>query len=144
MSTTAKEILSAAIGLINSAETSTGRTDTAANEDYKARTLLILNVLRGEVFPYSSTYGQPDGNARLVCGRIPDFDSDIGLDDIIAQTILPYGLAAQLLLGEDPAAASFFQQRYEELIARLGSGVPRSFEPIEDVYGGIQNSETGG
>ncbi len=144
MPTTAQEVFNAAMGLIDSAEASTGRTDTASNADYKSRTLLILNVLRGEVYPYSSTCAKPAEGTRPICDRITDFVSDMGLDDTIAQTVLPYGLAAQLLLEENPSAASFFQQRYEELIARLGAAVPRGFEPIEDVYGGIGYSEAGG
>jgi hypothetical protein len=58
----------------------------------------------------------------------------IGLDDYLAQTVLPYGLAATLLLDENPNVASFFQQRYEEL--KTASKIPNEFAPIENVYGG--------
>ena len=55
---------------------------------------------------------------------------------------MPYGLAAHLLIDENPTVAAFFQQRYEELLDKLGN-VPAEFEPIEDVYGGIGHSEGG-
>lgn len=48
---------------------------------------------------------------------------------------MPYGLAAHLLLDENPTAASFFNQRYEELKASLRAGLPTMSEDIEDVYG---------
>ena len=48
---------------------------------------------------------------------------------------MPYGLAAHLLLAEDPATASFFQQRYDELKMRLSVGMPSASEDIVDVYG---------
>ena len=50
---------------------------------------------------------------------ISDFDTPINLDDYIAQTVMPYGLAAHLLIDENPTVASFFQQRYEELLDKL-------------------------
>jgi hypothetical protein len=48
---------------------------------------------------------------------------------------MPYGLAAHLLLDENPSAASYYQQRYDELKATLTRGLPQSSEDIEDVYG---------
>ena len=46
-------------------------------------------------------------------------------------------LAAHLLIDENPTSASFFQQRYDELKAKLRLGFPAEFEPIEDIYGGL-------
>ena len=143
MSTTAQDIFNAAMALIDEVDKSSGSTDTAANREYKNKTLLILNVLRGEAYPFSDTYNAAGDGSRPVCAAIMDFYSDVGLDDIIAQSVLPYGPAAQLMLEENPNAASFLQQRYEELLARHGSGVPQGFAPIEDVYGGIEYSDFG-
>ena len=66
--------------------------------------------------------------ACLVAGVTPDlllgdFDSmeqPVDLDDAIAQTVLPYGLAAHLLLGENDQMAAFFFQRYAELLRGIG------------------------
>ncbi len=138
MSITAQEIFGAAMGLIDSVDTSSGETDTAANAAYKSRALFIINVLLGELYPYSDAYAAAGGGRRPSCAAVTDFYTGVGLDDTIARTVLPYGLAAQLLLEENPSAASFFQQRYEELLAKLGSGVPQSFESVEDIYGGIE------
>ena len=39
------------------------------------------------------------------------------------------------MLDENDAIAAFFQQRYEELLHKLGAGVPGEWESISDVYG---------
>lgn len=134
--TTAQEVFSAAMGLIDEVNESTGATDTNDTREYKQRTLLILNVLRGELYPYSDTYQKPeDGGVRAIAKVIESFDEAIDLDDYICQTVMPYGLAAHLLLDENPSAASFFNQRYDELKAGLARGLSAVSEDIEDVYG---------
>jgi len=50
---------------------------------------------------------------------------------------MPYGLAANLLVDENPSAASFYQQRYEELRAMFIARLPASVEDIELLYGGV-------
>lgn len=131
--TNAQNIFDAAISLMDSVSDD-GRTDTADNTEYKNRTLAILNILRGELYPFSDTY-EADDEGRPVAATIKAFDKPIDLDDYICQTIMPYGLAAHLLLAEDPATANFFQQRYDELKMRLAVGMPSSSEDVEDVYG---------
>ena len=144
MSANVQDIFSAAMGLIDSVDVSSGETDTAANAVYKSRTLFIINVLLGELYPYSDAYAAAGDGKRPSCAAVTNFLDAVGIDDTIARTILPYGLAAQLLLEENPGAASFFQQRYEELTARLGCSVPQCFEAIESTYGGIEHSMDGG
>lgn len=143
MSTTAQDVFNGAMALMDSVDTVTGDTNTAGNAAYKSRTLSIINILRGEVYPYCANYPGFGGGERPFCGAVGSFTDDLGIDDAIAQTVLPYGLASQLLLEENPAAASFFQQRFEELLMRLSPCVPQNFADIEDVYGGIGYGEYG-
>ena len=119
-----------------------GKTDWADTVEYKNSAMNILNILIGECFPYSDTYrNYSDGfkpklkGRRPVCEQIETWDSDVGIDDVIANTVMPYGLAAQLLLDENPSSAAFFQQRYEELLRRLGASCPNTWESIENMYG---------
>ena len=102
--------------------------------EYQNRTLPILNILRGELYPFSDTY-ETDDEGRPVAALIRTFDKPIDLDDYICQSVMPYGLAAHLLLAEDPSTANFFQQRYDELKMRLSVGMPSKSEDVEDVYG---------
>lgn len=133
--TTAQQVFDITMGLIDEVNGSSGATDTADTREYRVRALYILNALRGELYPYSDTYTAATDGSRPIAPAILAFDGIIQLDDHICQSVLPYGLAAQLLLGEDPSSASFFQQRYEELRDGLTKGFPKSSESIVDVYG---------
>jgi hypothetical protein len=109
-------------------------------KEYQDRTLAILNVLQNELYPFSDTYklNQEWGSRRRpVADRLESLYDNIDLDDYCAGTVLPYGLAAHLLLNEDPSTANYCQQRYEELKASLTRGMPAESEDITDVYGGI-------
>lgn len=137
--TTAQWVFDKAMYLMDEADESTGLADHAQTREYKNRTLPILNVLRIECFPYSDTNPPRVPGKRSVCPEIPDFETDIALDDGLCQGVLPYGLAAHLLLDENPALASYFQQRYEELLRAMGRGIPARSEDIVDLYGGIEH-----
>lgn len=135
--TNAEWVFARAIHLMDEQNESTGETKTADTKEYRLRTLSILNILRNELYPYSDTYEASVGRKRPVCQMIATFEEDIGLDDVLAQSILPYGLAAHLLLGENDALASFFNQRYMELINTLAAKAPSEWESIEPAYGSI-------
>lgn len=130
---TAQRVFDLTMGLMGEVNESTGATDTSDTKEYKVRTLFILNVIKGELYPYSDTYAATTDGTRPVCAVISDFTTPIGIDDTLCETVMPYGLAAHLLLDENPDMASFFEQRYEEMKLRL-QNVPASFGQIEDVY----------
>lgn len=119
-----------------------GRTDNQDTKEYKNRTLGILNILRGELHPYSDdTYPKEPGSTegvslRPIAPLISNFEDAICLDDYLCQSVMPYGLAAHLLLDENPSSASFFQQKYDELKASAARGLPQVATDIEDVYSG--------
>lgn len=140
--TNAQTVYEMAIALMDSMSDS-GQADVADNNEYKHRALPILNILRGELYPYSDTH-ETDDEGRPIAALIRDFEKPIDLDDYICQSVMPYGLAAHLLLQEDPAAASFFQQRYDELKRTLAIGLPTESEEIVDVYGGWPYNDFGG
>lgn len=136
--TTAQEVFEYAMTLMDELNESNGNADTSDTREYKNRTLAILNILRGELYPFSDTYTTGDAGTRPIAEKIKDFTSAIGLDDYICQSVLPYGLAAHLLMQEDPTGANFFQQRYDELKTLLARGIPAESTDIIDVYGGIE------
>ena len=114
--------------------------------EYQNRTLAILNILQGELYFYSDTFPKWqdwDTGRRPVLRPIESLYDVIDLDDYCAGTIMPYGLAAHLLLDENPTAAGYFQQRYEELLRRLMNGIGKlaTSEDIEDVYGPVGGIE---
>lgn len=133
--TTAQRVFDIAMALIDEVNETSGQTDTADTREYKVRTLLILNALRGELYPYSDTFSAQEDGKRPILAVIQQFSDIIQMDDYICQTVMPYGLAAQLLADENPTVAGFLQQRYEELRNGLSKGLPQSASAIEDVYG---------
>lgn len=139
--TNAQWVFEKAMHLMDEVNESTGAADTADTKEYKNRTLPILNILRIECFPASDTYRVTTPGKRPVCREIQDFESPIGLDDGICQGVLPYGLAAHLLLDENPDMASYFNQRYVELLNMYKNSIPAASEDIETLYGGIEYGE---
>lgn len=130
-----------------------GETDTSDNQEYKLRTLAIINMLVNELYPYSDTCVKVPGK-RSVHPPLTNLAQEIDLDDYCCGLVLPYGLAARLFTDENPTQAGFYEQEYERLLAGLkrGEGMTASSEPIDDVYGGsyidgeghIQYLNTGG
>ena len=137
--TTAEKVFELAINLMDELNDS-GEYDYADTDEYRNRTLGILNILKGELYPFSDTFRKNqewERGRRPIVSAITAFDQVIDLDDYICQSVMPYGLAAHLLMDENPASAGFFQQRYDELKAQLMRGMPAESEEITDVYGGL-------
>lgn len=136
--TTAERVFELAINLMDELDDS-GEYSYTDTEEYRNRTLGILNILRGELYMYSDTYRKNqewESGRRPIVVTISDFDQIIDLDDYICQSIMPYGLAAHLLMDENPTSAGYFQQRYDELKMMLVRGMPADgSEDIADVYG---------
>lgn len=90
------------------------------SDDYKKKSWSILTTLQTELLPLSV-----DPIA------ITSDQSTLQVDDRTANMVLPYGLAAHLLITEDTTRASFFNSRYDELKRRR----PAKIAKITDVYG---------
>ena len=140
--TTPEMVLELAIALADNQDES-GKYKIADNDEYRYRTLQILNTMTGELFPYSDTYKITEKGKRPIIEYLVSFDQPIGLDDYICRSVLPEGLCALLFAGEDPTMASTHMQIYEERKATLARGMPAESEPIVDVYGGGYYDEDG-
>ncbi len=132
--TTAQWIFERAMGLMDTGDEASGAKDIGATRPYKNRTLDILNVLGRECVQYSGD---------MAWCELTGFDQEVGVDDELAQGVMPYGLAAHLLLEEHPAGASFFQQRYEELLERWRRRRSAQWESLDPPYGGIEMGRDG-
>lgn len=128
---TLEEIFTAAMGLMDELDAA----GSARNDDtleYAARAPGIVNMMISEY--------------RILSGKAGSFtavekmdDPVLLVDDTYAAAVMHYGLAANLLVDENPAAASFFQQRYEELRnIYFSRRTANTDEAVEDMYGGIE------
>lgn len=88
---------------------------------YQSKAIKILTTLQAELLPLSATVTP-----------ISTLDDVLVVSDRTALTVLPYGLAAHLLIVDDPGTASFYNARYDELKRKLGAS---EIVPITDVYG---------
>ena len=128
--TTANWVFDRAIHLMDEQNETNGKTRTQDTKEYEFRTLSILNVLRNELYPYSDTYEVRTDGRRPVCVELTSMEQPIDLDDALCQSVLPYGLAAHLLLGENNTMADFFNQRYEKMLNELRSRSTAEWEDI--------------
>lgn len=103
MAVTGQQVFDNALVLMDEV-TETGAISTDTPNYYKTKALTILTTLQAELLPLSQTPPV-----------ITDLTQPLLVSDRDALSILPYGLAAHLLLAEDLNAASFFNNRYDEL-----------------------------
>ena len=110
--------------------TSEGESQSNDTLEYEHRTPRIMNTLTAE-------YLVLVGNASnwALAESVEDMSP---VPQNYAVTVMPYGLAANLLVDENPTAASFFQQRYEELRSTYLAKSPATISDIENVYGGVE------
>jgi hypothetical protein len=113
----AQEIFITAMNLMD--EDSEDGTFQGYSDEYKKKAWSILTLLLAELVTASGT-----------TEVIADETTLVSVDDRIARTVLPYGLAAHLLINEDQNRAAFFNARYDELKRKKTAIVT----PITDVY----------
>ena len=133
--TTANWVFDRAIHLMDEQNETNGKTRTQDTKEYEYRSLSILNVLRNELYPYSDTYEVRSDGKRSVPPELTSMEQPIDLDDALCQSVMPYGLAAHLLLGENDSMASFFNQRYMELLNQLKIRATAVWEDIPFNFG---------
>lgn len=134
---TAEEVFKASMGLMDelSADGSARTSDTM---EYEHRTPGIINMMISE---YRILAGMSGGFVPVESLE----DPILKIDDTYAIGVMQYGLAANLLVDENPTAASFYEQRYEELRTLYFARRPaEGGEEIVDLYGGIEYGKFGG
>lgn len=136
--TTAREVFAIAMALLDELNERTGLAETNETRDYGQRTPAIINLLAGELYPYSDTRAAAEPGRRSVCPPVTALEDTVALDDYLCRSVLPCGLAARLVLDENPSVASFYERRYNELLSQHVSRLPAVFESIPDVYGGLR------
>ena len=109
-----------------------GAIDQDTTQEYKAKAPMILTTLQNELVGIDNRYRKE--SERVYPVIIESLDQPLQVDSIKATTLLAYGLAAHLMLDEDTAKASFFEQRYEELRAVFLKPIPQKPESKLDVY----------
>lgn len=132
----AEEIFTITMAMIDEMTTS-GTLDEATTAEYRAKAPSILSMLQAEIIGIENRYR--DAKEQIQPVPIEDLEQPLQIDVIKATTLLTNGLAANLMLVEDKALASFFEQRYEEMKAMFLKSKPRKPETRQDVYDSTLN-----
>ena len=120
------EVFNAAMGLMDELS-STGAAQTSDTKEYEYRTPAIVNQMVAEHNILSGA-----GSKWVPVEGLEDY---IKVDNNYALGVMNYGLAANLLVDENPTAAGFFQQRYEELRNLYMTRKAAEVGAVEDMYG---------
>lgn len=134
---TVKKIYDMAIHLMDEQSESSGATETVDTEEYKFRTISILNGVIPALRPYSEKPWKDRTAAILYAAdyKNPQFDQEIPLDDTLCFALLPLYLAGMLLSSENEDLSALFMNRYDRAFLDLRNKLPAEFEPIKPVYG---------
>ena len=139
---TIQQVFDTAIHLMDEQSETSGGTVTTDTNEYKYRTISILNAILPSLYPYSDNYDF-EATGRPTCPMLtvpanyasPDFKQQIPLDNTLALGVLPYGLAAHLLSGENERLSAWMMQRFNQAFIDLRNKIPAAFEAIVAPYG---------
>jgi hypothetical protein len=120
----AQDVFIMAMNLMD--EESENGTYSGYPDEYKKKAWSILTLLQAELT-----------RASDLPTPITNESSIVQIDDRTGCTVLPYGLAAHLLMTEDQTRAAFFNARYDELKRKR----PAVISKIVDVYSPSEEEE---
>lgn len=102
MAVTGNQVFTIALTLID--EVATSGVIDKSDLTLPTKALSFLTILQSEMKP----------NSAASDVMLKSLNDQLALSDWQCLSVLPYGLAALLTLQDAPAAANFFQQKYEE------------------------------
>lgn len=115
--------------------------DEAGTSDYEKRTPPIVNSMMGAVWMASEEH---HFGPHSMWTPVTDMSDELsGVDQSLALSAMPYGLAAQLYLGEDHIRAGSWWSIFEERVALFKRSRPAEAEAITDCYGGFGHNDFG-
>lgn len=126
----AEEIFMSAMALMD--EMSSETLDETSVAEYKVKAPYILTILQSEIIGIENRFKKVED--WIFPTKIESLEDYLEIDDIKAQTMLSYGLAAQLMMHEDTALANFFESKYEELRTMFLKPTAVKKSAITDVY----------
>lgn len=113
----------------------------ASDESYETRVIPLVNSLIGQCWQMSEDY---DTGSRAIWEPVDSMDDEIiGIDQHIALSVMPFGLASLLYLDEDSIRANSWWQVYQDGLVDARRS-PAKFKGIEDVYGILQSNNQDG
>lgn len=134
---TVQNIFDMAIHILDEQSESTGATKTSDTDEYRFRTISILNSAIPVLWPFSESY-DPEEDVPVLDAddyKNPDLDQIVEIDDRLALSVLPYFLAAKLIQTENESLAALCMTQYREAFQDLRTRGKGTFERIQTSYG---------
>lgn len=134
---TVQTIFDMAIHILDEQSESSGATQTSDTDEYRFRTISILNSAIPALWPFSESY-DPAGEVPTLYAddyKNPDLDQVVEIDDRLALSVLPYFLAAKLIQTENESLAALCMTQYREAFQDLRTRGKGTFERIQTSYG---------
>lgn len=92
----------------------------------------VLNQLLMRCFQTENALRRARGQIPLECpAAVQELGEPVDYDTRLCREILPLGLAALLILEDDPQRAAFFDWRFQNSLEQCA---PAQFVPMEDCY----------
>jgi len=131
MAKTGENVFLRAIKLLDGMERD-GTINESKITSYRSLAPTILTMLQGELLPVSTADTD-----------VTSLSDNLSVSDKQALYVLPYGLAAELMISQDDdqTIAAYFSQRYETMKRRFPT--PATIIDIVDVYG-VASDPSGG
>lgn len=126
-----EEIFIASMALIDEMSNN-GELDETSVAEYRAKAPYILTILQAEIVGIENRFRKLED--WVFPTKIESLEDYLELDDIKSQTLLSYGLAAQLMMHEDTTLANFFNSKYEELRSMFLKPTASKKEGFKDLY----------
>lgn len=107
-----------------------GEAELSDTDDLKARALSLINILIAENHSLDCRITKCEHSLK----PIDSLDDEIELNEILLGSVLPYGLAALLMVGEDDSLAASMHKLYEKARTEALRHGRAKAEPITEVY----------
>lgn len=107
------------------------RPDARNIEDYTGRAVPLINLILTEIRSFVNIISETEDHAAqdrtedltaqqyAGAARLDSLDDQLDIDGRLAAGIIPYALAARLILEEDPQRADYFDAQYEKNLRAL-------------------------
>lgn len=136
---TVQQIFDMAIHLMDEQDEDNGKTVHVDTDEYRYRTISILNMAIPLLWPYCTENTEREGRELPVMLDPkpldnPKFSQYLPVDDAFSYGLLPYFLAAELLTDEDIDRSQNFRNKFDLAFAQIRRTEVAKWEPIENPY----------
>lgn len=137
---TVQQVFDMAIHLMDEQDENNGATAHVDTNEYRFRTINILNLAIPMLWPFCTNNDSKEPGRELpnmldpTPLNNPDFSQYLPVDDAFSYGVLPYFLAAELLLDEDIDRSQMLKNKFDMAFAQIRRSEIAAWEQIENPF----------